>query len=207
MNFDPVARSYCWLERLTFGGALQRCRVALIDQLRHATNVLIVGEGDGRFLKEFLRVNTVSKVTVVDSSGEMIRLARARVGENERVHFVPADIREVELSGGEYDLVVTNFFLDCFSEAGIEMIIRNVSTKLADNGRWLWSDFAIPASGVRRQAARCMVGLLYWFFRLTTRLEARKLFDPGRAFQDAGFDSIEQASMRNGLLRSILWRK
>ena len=154
MNFDPVARPYRWLERLAFGGALQRCRTALLEHTKSATNVLILGEGDGRFLKQFLRENTGGKITVVDSSKEMIRLARGRIGPAGRVQFVHADIRETELPDEEYDLIVTNFFLDCFDQCGVEEVIEAVAKKLVNKGQWLWSDFAIPESGFGRFSAK-----------------------------------------------------
>jgi len=207
MNFDPVARSYRWLERLAFGGALQRCRVALIEHMRNASNVLILGEGDGRFLQEFLRVNTGAKITVVDSSKEMIRLAGERTGPVDRVEFVHADIRDVELPDEAYDLIVTNFFLDCFDQRGVEDVVEAVSKKLAISGYWLWSDFAIPESGFGRLPARCVIGLLYWFFRRTTKLEASELVDPGPVFLNHRFEVVGERRLRGDLLKSVLWRK
>ncbi len=207
MNFDLVARSYRWLERLTFGGALQRCRVALIDYTKNARNVLILGEGDGRFLKEFLRVNSTANVTVVDSSAEMIRLASQRIGQTARVEFVQADIREIELPETGCDLIVTNFFLDCFDEPGVDAVIDKIAKKLSPDGHWLWSDFSIPELGFNRLFARTVVGFLHGFFRLTTGLEARKLADPAPLFRKAGFGPVDEKILRGGLLKSVLWRR
>jgi SAM-dependent methyltransferase len=207
MNFDPVARPYRWLERLTFGGALQRCRVALIDHTRNARNVLILGEGDGRFLEKFLRVNSQAKITVIDSSGEMIRLASRRIGKTNRVKFLQNDVRDAGLPDEKFDLIVTNFFLDCFDRSGVENVVEIISTKLANGGQWLWSDFAIPAAGFGRLPARIVVGGLYWFFRRTTQLEADSLIDPTPMFRLRGFESVDEASLRGGLLKSVLWRK
>lgn len=207
MNFDPVARSYRWLERLTFGGALQRCRVALIDHTRIAGTVLILGEGDGRFLEKFLQVNSTAKVTVVDSSGEMIRLAKSRIGKTNRVRFLQADVRTIELPDEKFDLIVTQFFLDCFDQAGVEGIIETVSKKLANDGCWLWSDFAIPESGVGRNAAKFMIGLLYCFFRRTTDLEAEQLVDPRNILEELEWNLEEEKSNCGGLLQSSLWRR
>lgn len=207
MNFDPVARPYQWLERITFGGALQTCRTALIHHAKNASNILILGEGDGRFLNELLLVNPEGSVTVVDSSGEMIRLAAERTGRSDRVDFVQADVRDIERLDQQYDLVVTHFFLDCFDRQRVEGIIDETSKKLADNAYWIWSDFSIPESGFWKLPARVIVGVLYWFFRMTTRLEARHLVDPTPVFRKHGFIAIDERRFRGGLLKCGCWQK
>ena len=205
MNFDPVARSYHWLERLAFGGALQRCRTALLEQVDEARHVLILGEGDGRFLEAFLKRNSVATVTVIDSSAQMIALTRERVRGNQQVACYCEDLREIDLDGHTFDLIVTNFFLDCFGESDARRVVRQVRARLSVDGRWLWSDFAIPSVGLMKVPAACVVWGLYRFFRLTTGLEATRLVNVEKIFEEMGLMRSTERMFLGGLLRTELW--
>ncbi len=81
-RFDWLAPHYAWVEAVTFGGLLQWCRTALLPDLADARRVLVLGEGDGRFLAAFLASNRAAKVDVVDSSAAMLALARRRVAND-----------------------------------------------------------------------------------------------------------------------------
>jgi hypothetical protein len=48
-GFGRLAWVYEGLERLIYGGLLQRARLAFIDSLAPCKRILILGEGDGRF--------------------------------------------------------------------------------------------------------------------------------------------------------------
>lgn len=206
MNFDSIARCYWLLERLAFGGALQRCRLAHVDSLAETKSGLILGEGDGRFLEAFLERNSTAKVTVVDSSRRMIELARERVTGSERVTFVHADARGINLHDQQFDLIVAHFYLDCFVEEDARKIVQNLTKRLASGGFWLWSDFAAPSNGWARLPSRMIVGLLYRFFRMTTSIEAKRLINIGEIFDQEGLELIDERGYLKGLLRSELRR-
>ena len=63
VNFDRVARVYRLLEYVIFGGALQRARVRWFNALEQPQRALVIGEGDGRFLSELMRVIQSSRST------------------------------------------------------------------------------------------------------------------------------------------------
>ena len=61
MGFNQLARPYRWLERAVFGGRLQRARCAHMQTFLAAESILLLGEGDGRFLEALLAaVNCIS---------------------------------------------------------------------------------------------------------------------------------------------------
>src|ERR1041385_77794 len=57
MSFDALAPHYLWMEWLLAGRKLQRCRTAFLDEARAARDILLLGEGNGRFLQALLQVN------------------------------------------------------------------------------------------------------------------------------------------------------
>jgi len=58
---------------------LQRCRAAFLNHVGNAQNVLIAGEGNGRFLVECRRKLPSAQITLVDASARMLAEARARL--------------------------------------------------------------------------------------------------------------------------------
>jgi len=124
MNCNAIARWYRWMEYIGFGRALERRRFAFLSDVVDAKRVLVLGEGDGRFLAKIgapckTRKNTVKPpcftVDYVDLSGNMLDLARSRAG-TEYVTYHHADALKIPLPAGHYDLIVTHFFLDCLNE-------------------------------------------------------------------------------------------
>lgn len=206
MNFDSIASWYRWLEWSTFGHALQRCRTAFIGEAANARNALILGEGDGRLLERLLEVNKTAAITVIDSSPRMVELARRRVGGNSRVRFVCGDARRVMPRTGEFDLVITAFFLDCFRAPDVALLVGSAATRLVDGGLWLWSDFVPPGRGPLRWPNRCIIAVLIRFFRLTSRLEADRIVPCDGFLRSAGLGLLAERRMCGGLLAAQLWQ-
>jgi SAM-dependent methyltransferase len=80
-QFDLVAPIYPALERLVFGAHLDNARQAFLKYVLEANRILLVGEGNGRFLKSVIARKLVGCIKVVEKSRMMIRLAKNRVGE------------------------------------------------------------------------------------------------------------------------------
>jgi SAM-dependent methyltransferase len=196
-NFDPVAAWYRYLERLGFGGALWRRRVAYLPELRGARRVLMAGEGDGRFLRAFLDSNPYAAVTYVDASARMLALARRRAG-GERVQYLQRDLSVGEPLGGEFDAIVTHFLLDCFGQDEVTEVVR----RLGRAPVWVVSEFQAP-----HWAARAVVSALYAFFGWTTGLRVTRLPDYAPALRAAGYVLAERQEAWGRLLVSELWRR
>jgi ubiquinone/menaquinone biosynthesis C-methylase UbiE len=110
-EFDLVAPFYAGLERLVFGTHLDDAL-----EILKANQVLLVGEGNGRFWKLLNTREFGGQVRIVEKSSMMIRLAKNHVGPLGKVdlEFVRGDFRRCQLGKG-FDCVVTHFFLDLFN--------------------------------------------------------------------------------------------
>jgi ubiquinone/menaquinone biosynthesis C-methylase UbiE len=206
VNFDRVAPHYRWLETLVFGDQLQRARTAFLRQIRPPRHVLVVGEGNGRFLAEFVKAHPDAAVDCVEASARMIALARERLGKA-AVRFQCADIREAQLPDAIYDLIVTHFFLDCFDDATLGDVIAKLARSATGKAQWLIADFSPPARGWRRLRARSLIALMYWFFRAVAGLEARFLVDYRPSLSRQGFVLREEIISPNQMIRSELWQR
>ena len=92
--------------------------MAFARSLRNAGAALVLGDGDGRFLSALLKINPDLKADVVDASGAMLSELRDRnpaaIAEG-RLRTYHANALIFLPPKSDYDLVITHFFLDCFS--------------------------------------------------------------------------------------------
>ncbi len=180
LNFDRLARVYRWMEGLTFGPYLWRCRCAFLEEMAEAQETLALGDGDGRFTAALLKRNRQVRVNAVDVSEAMLRSLRRRAGADEgRVRTEARDVREWSPAEAEYDLVVTHFFLDCLTTEDVRRLAERLKPNLRPGARWVVSEFAVPSSWFGRWMARPVVGFLYRAFGVLTGLEVRRLPEVG----------------------------
>ncbi|HEY1188916.1 MAG TPA: class I SAM-dependent methyltransferase [Gemmata sp.] len=208
-HFDRLAPAYLTLERLAFGGALHGCRTAHLDRVGGCRRALVLGDGDGRFLADLLAAHPHIEADSLDISSGMIALARDRLarvpGGSARARFVVADARTDPLPGAGYDLVVTNFFLDCFPRPDLEGIITRIAGACVPGALWVEGDFRVPPGGWERPVAKLLLAGMYAFFRLTARLPARELVDPAPLLAAAGFRQVAVVERLRGFLSARLW--
>ena len=206
VNFDPVARLYRWLEYLSFGPWLARCRSAQLAHLTGARHALLLGDGDGRFLLQLLAVNSGLRADVVDSSRSMLTILDRRVrqsgGENICPHL--ADALQWE-PRGHYDLIVSHFFLDCFFPHQLEQLFDRVLPHAQPGAQWVVSEFAVPRNPLTAFLARGIIAALYRVFGLLTGLPVRALPDYAGCMVRRGLVLSHERRFLAGLLRSELW--
>lgn len=209
MNCDRLAHWYRALEHAAFGRALQRRRTAFLDRMSTARHVLVLGDGDGRFLAAFLRANRFAEVDSVDNSAAMLALARGRLdpADAARVRFHHADACRWQPPPISYDLIVTHFFLDCFTDAALRPLVTRLAAFAAPGARWIVSEFNQPARGLAAWHARAWITGLYAFFRVAAGLRVRRLPDHAAALGAVGFRLERETLARFGLLTSQLWRR
>jgi ubiquinone/menaquinone biosynthesis C-methylase UbiE len=205
VNCDRIAPWFRWLEYCGFGRELERRRFQFLPQVGDARRVLALGEGDGRFIARLAAQNPDAVIDCVDASARMLELAQGRAGS--RLNYRHADVRDAPLPPAQYDLIVTHFLLDCFEEADLRELAARVAATAQPGARWVVSEFRQPSSGWRAAWAWLWLGLLYWFFRVTTGLETRRLVDYHPILAGQGFRLERQQTSRFGLLTSELWQR
>ena len=173
-------------------------------------DVLLLGEGNGRFLYELLRVHSSAKVDCVDASARMLELARERLRKFlphalHRVRFFHRDITSWS-PPGSYDLLVANFVLDCFAQDEVNLIIRKLAQAGAPDAYLFLSDFCVSQKFFSRLHAKLWLALMYWFFRATARIDAKRLVDPTRELEANGFACLWRSRWRFGFVKSELWQ-
>ena len=205
-DFDRLAHIYRWMEWLTFGPFLHRCRCAFLPSLAARRHVLVLGDGDGRFTASLVRSNPVINVDAVDASEAMLRQLSSRAS-SVRIRTHHADARAFTPPRRDYDLIATHFFLDCLTHSEVDALASRLRRHSAPNAIWVISEFAIPPNLYGRTLARPLIRALYLAFALLTKLRVRKLPDHHAALTGSGWCLLEQRQFLGGLLVSQMYRR
>lgn len=211
MSFDWLAPHYRWMELVLAGNKLQRCRTAFLDKAISPERVLILGEGNGRFLLECRGRLERARITCVDSSRRMLQQAQERLQRRHLpltgIDFIHADALDWQPPASSFDVIVTHFFLDCFRPDQLRDLIDALARAARPTAQWLLADFQIPASGLKRLRARAIHQLMYLFFRIACRLPARQLSAPDPMLEANGFRLQDRRLSEWGLLHSDWWQR
>lgn len=211
MNFDRLAPHYHWLEEVFAGDLMQSCRTQFLPRARNCQNALLVGEGTGKFLVALLRLNPQIQIICVEQSERMIKQARQRLArerlDGSRIEFQQMDVLHWTPPKEKFDLVVTNFFFDCFRAEQLEKLVPLLAGSAAANACWLLSDFRVPERGWRRWRATIILTALYGCFKLTTALSANWLTPPDNFLAENGFQLVERRLVNFGFAHSDFWQR
>jgi len=181
-------------------------QVELFGYVAAGSRMLIVGGGTGWILEEIAdRYPAGLRITYVESSGEMMRLARRRRVGASLVSFVELPIEEF-VTAERYDCILTGFLFDNFSVLVAERVVGLLSPMLELDGSWLFADFYY-----RRRESRFWQGLLlrvmYFSARLICKVDARELPDMDGLFEQAGFVPVRVSWYYRGFIKAVAYRR
>jgi hypothetical protein len=143
---------------------------------------------------------------MVDASARMLEIAANKM-TSKRVEFVLADLLLWDPPIEKFDLIVTNFFLDCFSQDELAVVIAILGEMATPDASWLLADFQVAAGKVAGLRSRAILAMLYVFFRVVCGLKARELVPPDPAMRKAGFALHRRQTHDWVLLKSEWWRR
>lgn len=202
-NYDTIAGIYDRLARMVYGNTIVAAQQYLAGAVPPDTHVLIVGGGTGWILEEITRIHASGvSITYVDPSAKMIALSRARNTGSNRVTFINSSI-ETARTGEVYDVVMTPFLFDNFSERTMRDIFEIIDNHLTPGGIWLYSDF----QNTRALWQKAMLKLMYLFFRVSCGIEASSLPDTEACFADHKYTIQSQKAFLNGFIASTVYVK
>lgn len=200
-RFNWIARSYDELVKLVFGDTLHQAEMHFVNEIGSNQSVLILGGGSGKFLSALLRTKPAIQVTYIEASSEMIALAKTKVDATTRVEFVHGT--EQAIPSQEFDVVITNFFLDLFQQQQVESLVGIVSKHLKVNGKWLVTDFEKSS----KLSHRVLLSLMYLFFTVSGSIDAKTLPKWRPVFQSAGLKLRQEKLFRDGFVSTTVFSK
>ena len=204
-NFDLVANFYPLLEQLVFGSTLNQARGFFSREIGAGKEVLLIGEGNGRFLCEMMKqTSSACSFTVVDSSARMLAAARRRIApitSNRSVEWICAEFLKWQAPRVLYDRVVTHFFLDLFRPDGICQIVEKISRITTADALWVNVDFTPEGRGLQE---KILMWAQYRFFQGWSGIEACRLADARPWIRREGWKIREERSLKSGWISGYL---
>ena len=144
INFNKIAPFYDDLVKLVFGDSVQNATNHYLNQIPGNSKILILGGGTGQLLDEMNHLSCGSNVTYVDAAQGMVAQAKLRKHKNISVKFLCLSV--FELDQEPFDVIITPFFLDLFSNAELQVLSSRLKGFLPKGGYWLFSDFVTSGS-------------------------------------------------------------
>ena len=205
VDFSILSPIYDFLGSIVFFGALHRSQIYFLDQLKKPDRALIIGGGTGRFLVDLLKSEKVKNITYVDISAGMFAKAKKKVsalGKENQVEFICGGLEAVP--DRQYDLICTHYFLDCFEEEELCLMLSKLRGLLSKEGEWHFTDFYLDESSSFIKTK--FVGFLYFFFRILCGLKVKKLPDFKKLFNGTELKGETEKYFFRGLLRTAIYK-
>jgi cyclopropane fatty-acyl-phospholipid synthase-like methyltransferase len=204
-DFDKVARPYNFISRLVFGNSLIEAQVSSLHAILPNSHILIVGGGTGRILEEIAKIYSSGlEISYVENSSAMINLSKKRSWQENTVTFFHQPIQEF-LMDKQFDVIITPFFFDLFKREKVEMLFFDLDKKLNKDGLWLYTDF-IPEKYQIHLWQKILLKTMYFFFGITSKVEARELIDMDLYFTKV-YTKISENWFYGRFVRAVVYQK
>jgi len=173
-NYNSIAFFYDTICQLVFGQKIKNAQIKSLQFVPANSKMLIVGGGTGWILEEISKIHHSGlKITYIDNSSKMIQLSKKRNIAFNSIEFINESIEDISLLQEKYDVILTPFFFDNFSQSTAEFVFKKLDASLKKSGCWLYIDFYLSEKSNYLQ--KILLKVMYVFFRVICKIEAREL--------------------------------
>jgi len=189
-NFNNAAWFYDSLAQLVYGKALIDAQRYLLRFVPPVADVLIVGGGTGWILEELARTRPEGlRITYIEVSAKMTALSKKRNTGDNQVIFINDAVENVKLAG-YFDVVITPFLFDNFTETTFQRVFDCIHSSLKPGGSWMNCDFRLTGKWWQGVLLKSM----FIFFRIACGIEASKLPEIEKRFRRYQYKEIARES-------------
>lgn len=202
-SFDSIAWVYDSLAKLVFGDTIQSAQLEFLAEIKPSSSVLIIGGGTGWILNELDSLSVSINVDYIEASVKMLEKSKLRGPfRNIEVRFIRGTQDSIQ-EHTQYNVIITNFFLDVFTEDNLLNVMQKLDSSLSEEGTWMMTDFVENGKWWQR----LLVKMMYSFFRITTRLEGRELQNFDYYFRNMGYSLIKEMGFFKQMIASRIYAK
>ncbi|MBC6109124.1 class I SAM-dependent methyltransferase [Pedobacter fastidiosus] len=204
-NYDKIANHYDTLSRLVFFKSQVNAQINQLKYLPKDRMVLIVGGGTGWILEEIAKIHSSGlKIVYVEISEKMIQLSQKRSYAENDVQFINQGIEDFE-SSILFDVILTPFLFDNFSEQRAVMVFEKLNGFLEPNGLWFLVDFSL-GNGIGDWWKSLLLNSMYRFFKLLSVVEASQLVEM-RPYFSKQYELLREDFYYSNFIKASIFRK
>jgi ubiquinone/menaquinone biosynthesis C-methylase UbiE len=200
-GFDRIAFIYDLLAKLVFGKSIVDSQKYFLNKIPDRSKVLILGGGSGWLLVELLKQKPNCEVWYVEASQKMIKLSKNKIEADKPVNFIHGTEQDIP-SSIKYDALITNFYLDLFTNHQLINIIVKLQSSIKPGAQWIVTDFV----NNEKWWQSIMLKVMYWFFRMACNIESGQLPDWSLFLEQTGVKEIDSRIFYNGFIRTALYQ-
>lgn len=187
---------------MVYGRALINAQVYLLQYVPANAVVLIAGGGTGWILEELTKIHPSGlQITYVEVAADMMALSKKRNTGSNKVTFINDAVENVT-PDTKFDVVITPFLFDNFTEQTTEKVFNHLHNLLKPGGLWLNADFQLTGKWWQNVLLRSM----FLFFKILCNIEASKLPDVDRQFGVHGYKTIEERTFFGDFIISKVYK-
>ncbi len=203
MNYNRIAKYYDRMSRLVYGDRQHQVQCLLLDYLKAGDRVLWVGGGEGRLLLDMDQLGLNLHIDYVEASSVMVDLAQEKkVSSAILVDYFIEDIRYFTMNVESYDVVLTAFLFDHFSQQEADDLFSRLDSALKAGGIWLYADFIAS----RKSFYPLLTKMMLWFFRIAVGLKINHLPHVINRFED-NYELKKKKMVFKEYIVSVIYKK
>ena len=199
-DFDRIAFAYDRLTKLVFGRSIIDSQKFFLNRIPERSTILILGGGTGWILTELFKIRNDVTVCYIEASEKMIMIAKEKSANDDRVQFIHGT--EIDIpSDHKFDCVITNFYLDLFTNESLHVASSKIKKSLSPKAQWIATDFL-----ENQWWQKLMLQAMYFFFRLTCNIGSRKLPQWNKAIQVAGGLEVDSKKFYREFIQASIFQ-
>jgi ubiquinone/menaquinone biosynthesis C-methylase UbiE len=199
-DFDRIAFAYDRLTKLVFGNAIIDSQKFFLNGIPKGSSVLILGGGTGWILTELYKAKKNVSVCYIDASENMLAKAKERFSQSLQIQFILGTENDIPLNQ-KFDCVITNFYLDLFTEESIQAALEKIKRSIVPNAQWIATDFVENSWW-----HSLMLKSMYFFFRMISNIESQKLPEWNKAIQTIGGTQVDSRNFYSGFIQTSAYQ-
>ena len=180
-NYNHIAWIYDWLAKIVFGRKQELAMQAFLSVIPDTAKILVVGGGTGKIIDYLRKLHKQLEIDFVEPSANMMYQAKKREVSNLQINFYQQSILDIKTA--DYDVVLTSFFFDQFTDGQAQLILQHLKPKLRSNGILIFSDFI----NTNHLWDKLVTRLMFYFFQLTVNIKTNNFPPYNYIFSALGF--------------------
>lgn len=199
-SFDWLAPFYDQITCVFFAGAIQQSHTWFLDQVPKGANVLILGGGTGNWVKSLLIKNESCRICYIEASVEMLNKAKFNLKDFHQIEFIHGT--EEDIPQHQFDVIITAYFLDLFTDAQLKVLVHRLSHHLKNNCSWIVADFVNS-----NYWQNLFLGVMYFFFSITNTIKNRTLPNWDSCLKSFSFKEAYSKQFYSGFIHSKFYKR